>query len=128
MVTEENGSMRKTKQRQAIQRVFAESEHPLSPEDVLSLASAYAPGLGIATVYRALKALTESGTLKVVDIPGQQSRYEMADLAHHHHFHCNSCDRVYDIHACPGNLEQLAPPGFSVNSHSITLFGSCPEC
>lgn len=120
--------MRRTKQRDAITKIVCETGRPLSPEEILEKASRLVPGLGIATVYRNLKVLLDQGLIKSVDIPGQMSRYELADLDHHHHFQCTVCDKVYDIHACPGNLEGLTPPGFSVESHSITLFGSCPNC
>jgi Fur family ferric uptake transcriptional regulator len=48
--------------------------------------------------------------------------------AHHHHFHCVECDRVYPIHACPGPMLDLAPPGFEVQRHDLTLRGRCADC
>lgn len=47
---------------------------------------------------------------------------------HHHHFHCIECDRVYPIHACPGSMNDLAPPGFEVQHHDLTLRGRCASC
>ena len=47
---------------------------------------------------------------------------------HHHHFHCTDCDRVYPIHACPGPMNDLAPPGFEVQHHDLTLRGRCADC
>ena len=38
----------------------------LSPQEVLPAAQSYAPGLGIATVYRNVKALLEEGWLESV--------------------------------------------------------------
>jgi Fur family ferric uptake transcriptional regulator len=35
---------------------------------------------------------------------------------------------VFDVHRCPGDLAALAPPGFSVDHHEITLYGRCAEC
>lgn len=120
--------MRKTKQRDAIRAVFEANARPLSPEEVKDLASEDIPGIGIATVYRNLKNLLENGLLRMVEIPGSAPRYELADLGHHHHFQCNDCSKVFDIHECPGDLKQMTPPGFEVTSHAITLYGSCPEC
>ncbi len=51
-----------------------------------------------------------------------------AHEAHHHHFHCVECDRVYPIHACPGSMGDLAPPGFEVQHHDLTLRGRCAAC
>ena len=50
------------------------------------------------------------------------------DGQHHHHFHCVQCDRVYPIHACPGSMGDLAPPGFEVQHHDLTLRGRCATC
>jgi Fur family ferric uptake transcriptional regulator len=35
---------------------------------------------------------------------------------------------VFDVHECPGDLAGLAPPGFSVARHEITLYGRCSDC
>ena len=121
-------SVRKTKQRDAIRDVFSEHDRPLSPDEVRELSSQAIPGIGIATVYRNLKSLVEDGVLRVVEIPGSAPRYESAHLGHHHHFQCNDCSKVFDIHKCPGDLKSLTPPGFEVTSHAITLYGHCPEC
>ncbi len=53
---------------------------------------------------------------------------ETLQQLHHHHFHCTQCDRVYPIHACPGPMNDLAPPGFEVQHHDLTLRGRCASC
>jgi Fur family ferric uptake transcriptional regulator len=35
---------------------------------------------------------------------------------------------VFDVHACPGDLSRLAPQGFTVDNHDLTLYGSCKDC
>ena len=85
-------------------------------------------GIGIATVYRTLKKLVADGAIRVVTLPGDAARYEMNGSAHHHHFQCTRCRRVYEIAGCPGDLRHLAPPGFTVERHEITLYGRCAHC
>ncbi len=119
---------RSTRQRQAIRDAIAAAGRPLLPQEVLEHAQRGAPGLGQATVYRALKALVEDGALQVVSLPGENPRYEPAGHHHHHHFQCTDCQRVYDVHACPGDLARLAPPGFEVQDHELTLYGRCKDC
>jgi Fur family ferric uptake transcriptional regulator len=120
---------RTTEQRRAIREVLARAGRPLRPEEVLEGAQDSVPGLGIATVYRNLKSMHDSGALHVVELPGDASRrYELAGLDHHHHFHCHRCDRVFDIDICPGDLSRHAPPGFSVQSHDLVLHGTCAAC
>ena len=119
---------RKTRQRDAIRDTIARTDRPLLPQEVLDAAQHLAPGLGIATVYRTLKALLAEGELQSVNLPGESSRFELAQRPHHHHFQCRDCSRVFDVHACPGNLSRLAPQGFSVDGHDLTLYGRCKEC
>lgn len=82
----------------------------------------------MATVYRNLKMLVDEGAIAVVTLPGESPRYEPAEHAHHHHFQCTQCRRVFDVHACPGDIGQLAPKGFTVEHHELTLYGRCDEC
>jgi len=119
---------RKTRQREAIRNVFAKARRPLGPQEILSMAQDDVPGLGIATVYRTVKGLVEEGWLAPIDIPGQPTCYEAADLEHHHHFHCRGCGKVYDVDGCPGNVLSIGPPGFKVEAHEVILYGRCVAC
>jgi hypothetical protein len=77
---------RNTRQRRAIEEVFQSANRPLSTQEVLDLAQSQKPGIGIATVYRTLKMLIDTGWLTVVKLPGEPPRYEIAGKPHHHHF------------------------------------------
>ena len=119
---------RKTKQREAIRGALEESGRPMSPQEILEAAQEAVPGMGIATVYRNLKEMTGADEVQTVDLPGEPSRYEVAHKGHHHHFHCRECDRVFEVDSCPGNMKKLAPRGFRVDDHEITLYGLCATC
>lgn len=119
---------RNTRQRTAIREAIVKAARPLLPQEVLEAAQADAPGLSIATVYRNLKALLDDGELRAVMLPGENPRYEAAGGGHHHHFQCTRCQRVFEVHACPGDLASLAPAGFTVEDHDLTLYGRCSEC
>ncbi|HYO13051.1 MAG TPA: transcriptional repressor [Thermoanaerobaculia bacterium] len=119
---------RDTQQRRAIRAAIDDANRPLSPREVLESARQGSPGLGIATVYRTLKSWVEAGGLTQVDLPGEPPRYEATGKQHHHHFHCRSCDRVYELQGCPEGLRSLTPPGFSLESHEVVLYGRCAEC
>jgi len=123
-----SGMERKTQQRDAIKSVIASAKRPLLPHEVLEGARVAVPALGMATVYRNLKLLVAEGAAQVISLPGESARYEMKELAHHHHFQCRSCSRVYDIPGCPGDLRRLAPRGFRVDHHDVTLYGLCSDC
>jgi Fur family ferric uptake transcriptional regulator len=119
---------RDTQQRRAIRRTIEDNGRPLSPKEVLDSARTHCPGLGIATVYRTIKALAEEGSLAQVDLPGEPPRYEATGKQHHHHFHCRECDRVYELSGCPDGLGVLTPNGFFLESHEVVLYGRCASC
>lgn len=119
---------RKTKQRDALRSVLESAERPLSVDELLKAASRRADGLGVATVYRTVAALLDEDWIEAVEVPGEPVRYERSNKAHHHHFQCQSCDRLFDIAGCLQNLRKLAPPKFRVKEHSVTLYGLCAAC
>ena len=119
-----------TKQGTAILEVIRVAGRPLLSKEILILSGTKVPGIGIATVYRNIKSLLDQGEIQEVQLPGENPRYEIseAEHEHHHHFQCYECDRVFDVHACPGDFSHLAPKGFKVRDHELTLYGSCFEC
>jgi Fur family ferric uptake transcriptional regulator len=121
---------RKTIQLDAMIKAFEQAKRPLSVEELHTAASKEVPSLGLRTVYRVIRKLEESNEIAAVVVPGHPDRYELAAVAatHHHHFHCTSCDRVYDVPGCPGRLNALVPDGFVLSHHEIMLSGLCQQC
>jgi Fur family ferric uptake transcriptional regulator len=91
------------------------------------------PGVGRATVYRALEQLESLGLIQRVDVKGDAAGFERVDPGGHHHHHivCEQCGRLVAIE--DDRLEQailaLAErPDFKVSSHEVTLRGECSSC
>lgn len=124
----ERAATRDTRQRRAIRAAFLGTDRPLDPNEVLALAATGHSSLGIATVYRNIKSLLEEGWLTPVELPGEITHYELAGKDHHHHFHCRTCGKVYELNACLPNVQKLAPQGFQVAGHDLLLYGACREC
>ena len=122
------GVDRNTKQKRAIEAVLRNHSNPLSPSEILQLALKEVPSMGIATVYRSLKALAMDGQIVSVEIPGQPPRYERSDKGHHHHFLCRTCGEVFDLKSCLDGIRKMAPPKFRVEDHEIILYGACEKC
>ena len=127
---------RNTRQRDAVLAAIEHAGRALTPAEILALAQASVASLNLSTIYRLINALQEEARVVKVLLPGQAARFEAAcadgpghgAAHHHHHFHCNACDRVYALHGCPGPMLELAPSGFIVSAHEITLRGLCAEC
>ena len=119
---------RDTAQRRAIRGVFSHENRPLTPQELLERAQDTVPQIGLATVYRTLKSMTEAGSVLVVDVPGEPQRYELAGKDHHHHFSCRTCGRMFEMDGCPDDLERLVPAGFVMEDHEVFIYGRCRDC
>ncbi|HEY4439349.1 MAG TPA: transcriptional repressor [Candidatus Elarobacter sp.] len=117
---------RDTRQKRAIRHVLENAEHPLSPDEVYAAAKRRSGGLGIATVYRALKSLLDEQWLRTVEVPGRPLLYERAGKSHHHHFVCDRCARVYELEGC--DVKSRLPRGFHTRDHDVTIYGTCAAC
>lgn len=121
-------AIRDTAQRRAISDVFDRSDRPLTIEEILRQARKSKPSLGIATVYRTINQLVSDHTVVPIQVPDQPVRYERANIPHHHHFHCNTCGKVFDVQACPEGLRRMLPAGFELEAHEVVLYGRCKGC
>ena len=117
--------LRETKQRSAIKRTFFEHRRPLSPKEVLSIASEDVPNLGIATVYRNIKAMAEEGELTPVEIPGQPPRYCLPEERSPFLFLCRESDRVFflDPDAARIDLSNI-PEEYHVERYEVVFYGT----
>ena len=121
---------RQTRQREVILQVIATSNGPLSIQQILKLSQKKGGIVAIATVYRTVNLLMEAKQIQSVNLPNGETRYESADLGHHHHFQCRKCRNVFDLSICPVHLARgtIIPGGFVVEDHEMTLYGLCPKC
>ncbi len=117
-----------TSQKKAIERVFLDVDGPLGVDEILRRGREMVTSLNLATVYRNLKLLVESGRIRQIAHPSFGVLYEPAGKGHHHFFHCRRCDRVFDIPGCALNEKEAAPEGFIVDDHEVFLSGTCPSC
>jgi Fur family ferric uptake transcriptional regulator len=107
----------------------------LTAEQVFEEVKGVHPGIGIATVYRNLKHLEESGSIvKSIVSESGASVYEVAgpEGSHsHHHLICLSCGKVEDLgtdllDAIEKHVEDKN--GFKVKDHRLQIFGVCKSC
>jgi len=120
---------RHTRQLDAIERVLQAADRPLAIAEIHSAAAAEQPGLGIATIYRAIKTLSNDGKIVSLAYAGQPPRYEWAVARDHSHFICHGCRRVFDIEA-PKKvpLPKSKPRGFVFSGEEVIYYGTCADC
>jgi Fur family ferric uptake transcriptional regulator len=77
--------MRMTEQRRVIARVLSEAHDHPDVEELHRRAHAVDPHISIATVYRTVRLLEESGIITRHDFRDGRSRYEEQTESHHDH-------------------------------------------
>jgi Fur family ferric uptake transcriptional regulator len=123
---------RSTRQRAAIVDLLAGVEEFRSAQQLHELLAAQGSNVGLATVYRAMQALTESGDVDVLRGSDGEALYRRCDRrAHHHHLVCRSCGTTVEIDG--PSVEAWATKvggahGFTDIEHTIELFGTCAAC
>ncbi|MBU6310776.1 transcriptional repressor [Patescibacteria group bacterium] len=119
---------RRTSERDAILRVLQEAERPLTPAGVSDSVGRTAH---VATVYRALDDLVDTGLVRKVALGGRATYYELA-RSHHHHIICTRCGDIEDIHEEPkkldGNALKQSKKFSTITSHALEFFGVCKNC
>lgn len=89
------------------------------------------PGIGFATVHRALARLTELGAILKLDVSGSGAALYEPAARPHAHFRCDRCGAVEDVAYVPsaGAMRALEREhGLRITGHAVTLTGTCPAC
>lgn len=122
---------RPTRQRRAITDVLARAEDFQSAQDIHDTLRHSGEKVGLATVYRTLQAMAESGEVDVLASGAGETTYRRCSPEHHHHLVCRTCGRTVEITA-PA-VERWARSvadehDFAEVSHTIELVGLCAQC
>ena len=93
---------RLTRQREYILETFFEVENGihLSAHDVFHiLRNRPETNVSLATIYRAVKALSQMGILREVDLAEDHKHYELflGEKSYHHHIICMNCDQTIEF-------------------------------
>ena len=118
--------LRMTEQRRTIAGVLeAADDHP-DVEELYNRAVIADPHISLATVYRTVKLLEESGILEKHEFGDGRARYETADREHHDHLIDVNSGQVIefvdpDIEALQEKI--AAKLGYRLMGHRLELYG-----
>ena len=86
--------------------------------------------VGIATVYRNLSKLADSGIIKRIE--GLEAAEHFDHNTHvHYHFMCDKCRKIFDIDAdaAPDIVQNVQKQtGFIITGYDIVFHGLCRDC
>ncbi len=127
--------VRVTAQRLAVARAVDESPGAFTVQDLHDRARALEPRLGLATTYRTLELLRESGGVHPLLGDGRTATYvrcraDQGPGGHHHHLVCTSCGGVEETDLCgaPAESELERRHGFRAARHELDIYGTCRRC
>jgi Fur family ferric uptake transcriptional regulator len=122
--------LRSTRQRDLIIEAFFKAHRHVNAEELHRVVRKKDPHIGVATVYRTLRLLTESGVATARYFGDGQALYEVADQ-HHDHLICTRCGAIIEFENETIEKLQLDVArrhGFTISHHKLELYGHCERC
>lgn len=125
--------LRITVPRRQVIDVLARTDEHLTVEDLHERVQERTDGIHLATIYRTVETLVQSGLIDHIHLPHGATTYHLTvdEAASHCHAMCTACDRVIDL---PPDVldgvagELLRQHGFELNSRHAALTGRCGDC
>lgn len=122
---------RATPQRMAVVAALMAQRSYVTAQDLHAALTRVQPHLGLATVYRTLELLVDSGLAESFPQPNNELRYAFCSARHHHHLVCTHCGFVAEVPGCAlheieRDLERQS--NFAITDHALTFFGACRDC
>ncbi|MDO7867161.1 Fur family transcriptional regulator [Nocardioides jiangxiensis] len=124
-------AVRPTRQRRAVADALASFDDFRSAQDIHALLTERDEKVGLATVYRTLQLLSESGEVDMLRTEDGEAIYRRCSATHHHHLVCRSCGATVEVEG-PA-VERwtraiAAEHGYADIAHTLELFGTCRAC
>ena len=121
---------KKSRQQEAIFRLLKSTTAHPSADWIYEKVKRELPGTGLATVYRNLKNLKETG--QVLELRGNDGTSHFdGNTQSHYHFYCDGCGRILDLNE-PVDIiieNKIAiKTGLKVTRHHVELGGLCLDC
>jgi len=126
-------NLKYTKQRELILEIIYNNNGHFTPEDIYNLIKQTYPAvtLGIATVYRTLTLLEESGIVSSISFGVQGKKYEFGLTEHHDHLVCMECGGIEEFidETIEKRQEEIAKKfNFEMREHIMKIVGICQAC
>ncbi|HOC09272.1 MAG TPA: transcriptional repressor [Bacillota bacterium] len=119
-----------TPQRLAIYEVLKNCNMHPTAETIYNIISSDYPTMSLATVYKTLDLLKETGIIQELNIAGNTSRYDVIPKPHPHIL-CTKCGKIENMDiSLSKNLVNKAKrtSGYDIQNFQLYFFGVCPYC
>lgn len=128
----EQSPLRMTYQREIILEELKKTKTHPTADELYATVKQRIPHISLATVYRNLETLANSGLVRKLEVTGRQKRFD-GNTEPHDHITCTVCQRIDDI-VHPLSEGQAPMPqsaawhGYRLTGWSVEYFGICPDC
>ncbi len=122
---------RQTRQRGLVRAQLDDVDEFLTAQQIFARLRDEETRIGLATVYRNLQLLAESGEVDVIRNPDGEQAYKLCSTGHHHHLICRSCGKVVEISSDEIEkwIDQIAAKhGYRQPDHDIEIYALCSDC
>ena len=124
--------LRQSSRRDRVVEAFLSQKGHTSAEELLIQVRKKDKRVGLTTIYRTLKLLTQCGLAVERKFNRQVSTFEPAQLGQHHdHLICLECGRIMEFENKTIETLQEAVArdhGFIITHHILELYGTCLDC
>jgi Fur family ferric uptake transcriptional regulator len=123
--------VRSTRQRIAVLDALTRLDDFRSTQELHDFLRSESQEVGLATVYRTLQALSDTGDVDVIVRADGESVYRLCSRHHHHHLVCRHCRATVEVQAPEVETwaEKVATEnGFTDAHHVVEIWGLCADC
>ena len=122
--------LKRSKQKETILRVLrSTSSHP-SADWIYDQVRREIPNVSLATIYRNLRLLRDTGCIRQVDLSGEHGHFD-GNTGAHYHLRCEKCGCIIDLDEPVSRYIEsrvAKKTGFKVTGHKLEVAGLCPAC
>ena len=125
-----DASLRVTRPRVAVLATVHDHPHA-DTSSVIGLVREQLGEVSQQAVYDVLRALTETGLVRRIQVAGSVARYEARVGDNHHHVVCRSCGTIADVDCAVGVAPCLTAAddhGYVIDEAEVVYLGLCSAC
>ncbi|MEZ4741313.1 MAG: transcriptional repressor [Bdellovibrionota bacterium] len=121
--------LKQTQQRKLIIDYFLQANRHIDADELHEIVKGKGHNIGLATIYRTLNLLKDSGLVEQRTFAEGRSVFEVSNPnSHHDHLICQDCGKIFEFENEKIEEIQLKIAeqlNFSLTDHRLELFGKC---
>lgn len=122
--------IRKTKQRQVLEKMLVDQKVHYTPQDLLKkIKASFDTTISQATLYRTLADMETNGEIQSITLSDGCTIYD-GNTMPHAHFYCMQCGTLMDIDSLPKEyLDKIRSSyGVTISKVDVVINGYCEQC